>query len=73
LSVSYRHARMDCSTHEMLNWEATKVMVSLAPAVDFERGRKMVDAILFYVEARHRDWFGKGLQGDRQIASFLRY
>ena len=64
---------MDCSTHEMPNWEATKVMVSLAPAIDFERGRKMVDAILIYVEARHRDWFWRGLQGDRRIASFLRY
>ena len=48
-------------------------MASLAPGIDFDRGRLMVDAILVYIEARHRDWFWKGLQGDRQIASFLRY
>ena len=29
--------------------------------------------MLVYIEARHRDWFWKGLQGNRQIASFLRY
>ncbi|MEI6203903.1 MAG: hypothetical protein WCP68_18300, partial [Enhydrobacter sp.] len=70
---TYRRARMDCSTHEMPNWEATKALVSLAPAIDFERGRKMVDAILIYIEARHRDWFWRGLQGNQQIASLLRY
>jgi hypothetical protein len=33
----------------------------------------MVDAMLVYIEARHREWFLKGLQGNRQIASFFRY
>jgi hypothetical protein len=71
---AYRRARMNCSTHESPNWDATKTMVSLAPTIDFERGRKMVDAILIYIEARHREWFWRGLQGDRRIASsFLHY
>jgi hypothetical protein len=70
---AYRRARMDCSTHESPNWDATQTMVALGPGIDFERGRLMVDAMLLYIEARHRDWFWRGLQGDRRIASFLRY
>ena len=70
---TYRRARMDCSTHEMPNWQATKTMVALGPGFDFERSRLMVDAMLVYIEARHRDWFWRGLQGERHIASFLRY
>ena len=70
---AYRRARLDCSTHEMPNWNATEVLVGVAPSIDFDRGRLMVDAMLVYIEARHRQWFWKGLQGDRQIASFLSY
>jgi hypothetical protein len=67
---AYRRARLDCSTHEMPNAKATE---AFAPSIDFDRGRQMVDAMLVYIEARHRDWFWKGPQGNRQIASFLRY
>ena len=70
---AYRRERMGCSTHESPNWEATEVLAGLYPSLDFDRGRKMVDAMLIYIEARHRDWFWRGLQGDRRIASFLRY
>jgi hypothetical protein len=58
---AYRQARRDCSTHEMPNWKATEVLVDLAPAIDFDCGRKMVDAILTYIEARHRDCSWRGL------------
>ena len=70
---AYRQARADCSSHGMPNWKATEVLVGLCPSIDFERGRKMVDAMLFYVEARHRAWFWKGLQGDRTASSFRHY
>jgi hypothetical protein len=70
---AYRRARMDCSTHESPYWDATQVMVARGPGFDFERSRLMVDAMLLYIEARHRDWFWRGLQGDRRIAGFLRY
>ena len=70
---AYRRGRLECSTHESPNWQATQVLVGFAPSIDFDRGRKMVDAMLVYIEARNRDWFWKGLQGDRQIAGFLRY
>jgi hypothetical protein len=53
----YRRGRIECSTHESPNWQATKVLVGLCPSIDFDRGRKMVDAMLVYIEARHRDWF----------------
>ncbi len=66
---AYRRARMDCSTHESPNWDATKTMVG----IDFERGRLMVDAMLLYIEARHRIWFWRSLQGHQYVASFLRY
>ena len=70
---AYRRARLDCSTHEMPNARATEMLGGFGPSIDFDRGRQMVDAMLVYIEARHRDWFWKGLQGNRQIASFLRY
>ena len=70
---AYRQARSDCSSHGSPNWTATEVLVGLCPAVDFDRGRTMVDAMLTYVEARHRDWFWKGLQGNRTASSFLHY
>ena len=70
---AYRLTRLDCSTHETPNWKATEVLLSLAPAIGFDRGRLMVDAMLVYIEARHHGWFWKGLQGKREIASFLRY
>jgi hypothetical protein len=57
----------------MPNARATDLLVSFGPSIDFDRGRQMVDAMLVYIEARHRDWFWKGLQCKRQIASFLRY
>ena len=70
---AYRRARLDCSTHEMPNAKAAEVLLGFGPAIDFDRGRLMVDAMLVYIEARHHDWFWKDLQGNRQIASFLRY
>ena len=44
------------------NWQATEVLVGFAPSIDFDRGRLIVDAMLVYIEARHRDWFWKGPQ-----------
>ncbi len=45
----------------------------MRPSLHQNWGQRTVDAMLVYIEARHRDWFWKGLQGNRQIASFLRY
>jgi hypothetical protein len=70
---AYRQGRLECSTHESPNWQATEVLLGVCPSIDFDRGRKIVDAMLVYIEARHRDWFWKGLQGKRQIVSFLKY
>ncbi len=70
---AYRQERMDCSTHEMPNSKATEVLVGFGPSIDFDRGRLMVDAMLLYIEARHRIWFWRGLQGHQSVASFLRY
>ena len=46
----------------MPNSKAAEVLVGFGPSIDFDRGRLMVDAMLVYIEARHRDWFWKGLQ-----------
>ena len=69
---AYRKARMECSTHGSPNWDATLALVKLAPSIEFDRGRDMVDAMLVYVEARHRNWFWKGMQGDQSDGSFRR-
>ena len=70
---AYRRARTDCSSHDSPNYRATEDLVKFALTIDFDRGRAMVDAMMFYIEARHRDWFWKGLQGDRTASSFLHY
>jgi hypothetical protein len=57
----------------MPNSKATEVLAGFGPSINFDRGRRMVDAMLVYIEERHRDWFWKGLQSDHQVGSFLRY
>ena len=71
--LAYRTARGECSTHGSPNWDATLALVKLAPSIEFDRGRDMVDAMLVYIEARHRNWFWKGMQGDQSAGSFRRY
>jgi hypothetical protein len=48
-------------------------VVGLCPAIKFDRRRRMVDAMLVYIEARHRDWFWRAMQSDRSAYSFFRY
>lgn len=70
---AYRRGRLECSSHGAPNWAATEVLAGICPGIDFERGRRMVDAMLVYIEARHRDWFWKGLQGNESVGGFLRF
>jgi hypothetical protein len=53
--------------------EATRMLVEVCPTIQLDRGREMVDAMLVYIEPQHRDWFWRGMQGDRHAHSFLRY
>jgi hypothetical protein len=64
---TYRRERRDCSTHGMPRAVAAEVITAAAPAIDVEKARKMVDAMLAWVIARHGAWFWTGLQGDRLI------
>ena len=64
---TYRRERRDCSTHGMPRAVAAEVITAAAPAIDVEKARKMVDAMLAWVISRHGAWFWTGLQGDRLI------
>ena len=37
---------------------------------DHERAREMAEYMLVYLEARHRDWFRRGLQGGCHLYPF---
>jgi hypothetical protein len=56
---AYRRARLDCSTHEIPNVRATEVLVGFGPSIDFDKGRRMADAMLVYIEARIATGFGR--------------
>jgi hypothetical protein len=43
------------------------VIRAKAPAIDTDKAREMVDAMLTWVIARHATWFWTGLQGERTI------
>jgi hypothetical protein len=64
---TYRRERRDCSSHGHPNMEAAEVIRAAAPAIDIEKARRMVDAMLAWVIERHGSWFWTGLQGDRSI------
>jgi hypothetical protein len=63
----YRRQRSKCSTHGLPRAVAAHVIVAAAPAIEVERAREMVDAMLTWAIARHRTWFWAGLEGDRVI------
>jgi hypothetical protein len=67
---TYRQERRDCSTHGHPNWVASDVILAAAPSIDRDRARKMVDAMLAWVIARHATWFWAGLQGDQIINKY---
>ena len=64
---TYRRERRDCSTHGHPNMVAASVILAVAPSIDRERAREMVDAMLAWTIARHGAWFWNGLEGDRII------
>jgi len=64
---TYRRERRECSTHGHPNKMAAEVILAAAPAIDRDRAREMVDAMLAWTIARHGTWFWEGLQGDRII------
>jgi hypothetical protein len=64
---TYRRERVDCSSHGHPNWIAADVILAAAPSIGRDKARKMVDAMLAWVIARHASWFWTGLQGDRTI------
>lgn len=64
---TYRQERSDCSSHGHPNMVAAEVIRAAAPAIDIEKARKMVDAMLACVIERHGSWFWTGLQGERSI------
>jgi hypothetical protein len=67
---AYRRARLDCTAHGTANFAAAKVIVARCPWMDHngweghERARDMAEHMLVYIEARHRDWFWRGPQGE---------
>jgi hypothetical protein len=63
----YRRERRDCPAHGSANWAASDVILAVAPSVERDRAREMVDQMLRWVIARHGDWFWTGLQGDRTL------
>jgi hypothetical protein len=63
----YRRERSDCSTHGLPRSIAAEVIRAKAPAIDTDKAREMVDAMLTWVIARHASWFWTGLQGERTI------
>lgn len=46
------------------------VILTAAPALDVERARNMIDAMLAWTIARHGIWFWTGLQGDRTFRAY---
>jgi hypothetical protein len=63
----YRRERSDCSTHGLPRSIAAEVILAKAPAIDTDKAREMVDAMLAWVIARHAGWFWTGPQGERTI------
>jgi hypothetical protein len=74
--LAYRRARLDCPAHGPANFAAAKVIIARCPWMDHngweghERARDMAEHMLAYIEARHRDWFWRGLQGETTLYPF---
>jgi hypothetical protein len=60
---TYRRERRDCSTPGMPRAVSAEVITAAAPAIDVEKARKMVDAMLAWVIAGHGAWFWTNAAG----------
>jgi hypothetical protein len=73
--AAYREAWRGCSAHGPANWEAVEAIdrrfphLTATPA-GFDRAREMIDFMLVYAEARDRDGFWCGLEGEHTLYAF---
>jgi hypothetical protein len=73
---AYRRSRYECSSHGVANFAAALTIVARCPHLDhsdwggIERARTLAEYMLIYVEARHRAWFWKDLEGKHELFPF---